>query len=125
MTAGEIFVVDDDASVRRALDRLLRSAGYGVRTFASAGDVMAAMRSDRPACLVVDVRMPECTGLELADTLRREPDPPAVIFITGHGDVAMAERAMERGALDFLPKPFDDSVLLDAIAQAVRKTARS
>jgi two-component system response regulator FixJ len=124
MTAGEIFVVDDDASVRRALDRLLRSAGSGVRTFASAREVMAAMRSDRPACLIVDVRMPECTGLELAATLRKEPDPPPVIFITGHGDVAMAERAMERGALDFLPKPFDDAVLLEAIAQAVRRVAR-
>ena len=124
MRSGAIFVVDDDASVRRAIDRLLRSAGYGVRTFASAREVMAALRTDRPACLIVDVRMPECTGLELADTLRQQPDPAAIIFITGHGDIAMAERAMDRGALDFLPKPFDDSVLLEAVAHAVGKAER-
>jgi two-component system, LuxR family, response regulator FixJ len=121
MTLEEVFVVDDDVSVRRAVDRLLRTAGYRARTFASAQEVLAAMNGDRPACLIIDVRMPGCTGLELAEMLRTLPSPPAVIFITGHGDIDMAVRAMKAGAVDFLAKPFDDDALLDAVAQAVRK----
>jgi FixJ family two-component response regulator len=124
MTSDEVFVVDDDASVRRAVDRLLRTAGYRARTFASAQEVMAAMNSDRPACLIIDVRMPDCSGLELADTLCKAPTPPAVIFITGHGDIDMAVRAMKAGAVDFLAKPFDDDALLEAVAQAVGKVER-
>ncbi len=124
MTSEAVFVVDDDPSVRRALDRLLRSAGYQVRTFASAYEVLAEMHGGRPACLIVDVRMPGCTGLDLVELLRKAPDPPAVIFITGHGDIGMAVRAMKAGAIDFLAKPFDDVVLLDAVAQAVRKVER-
>jgi FixJ family two-component response regulator len=124
MTSEAVFVVDDDPSVRRALDRLLRSAGYQVRTFASAYEVLAEMHAGRPACLVVDVRMPGCTGLDLVELLRKAPDPPAVIFITGHGDIAMAVRAMKAGAVDFLAKPFDDVALLDAVAQAMRKVER-
>jgi FixJ family two-component response regulator len=121
MTDAEVFVVDDDAPVRRALDRLLRSAGYRVRTFGSAQEVLAEMVHGSPACLIVDVRMPELNGLDLVEMLRKEDASAPIIFITGHGDIAMAVRAMKAGALDFLAKPFDDEVLLDAVAQAVRK----
>lgn len=117
--SGEVFVVDDDPSVRRAIERLLHAAGYPVRSFASAYELIAVMRSERPACLVIDVRMPDCTGLELADMLRSAPAPTPVIFITGHGDIQMAVRAMKGGAVDFLAKPFDDQALLSAIAHAV------
>jgi FixJ family two-component response regulator len=121
MTDAEVFVVDDDAPVRRALDRLLRSAGYRVRTFGSAQEVLTEMAHRSPACLIVDVRMPELNGLDLVEMLRKEDASAPIIFITGHGDIAMAVRAMKAGALDFLAKPFDDEVLLDAVAQAVRK----
>ncbi len=124
MTTDEVFVVDDDASVRRAVDRLLRTAGYRVRTFASAHGVIEQMGADRPACLIIDVRMPGCNGLDLADRVRKVPSPPPMIFITGHGDIPMAVRAMEVGAVDFLAKPFDDRALLDAVAQAVRQVQR-
>lgn len=120
---NEIFVVDDDAPVRRAVDRLLRTAGYCVRTFGSAREVLAAMQDDLPSCLIIDVRMPECNGLDLFDALRRTTTTAPVIFITGHGDIPMAVRAMKAGAFDFLTKPFDDRALLDAVEQA-RKTAR-
>jgi FixJ family two-component response regulator len=120
---NEIFVVDDDAPVRRAVDRLLRTAGYCVRTFGSAREVLAAMQDDLPSCLIIDVRMPECNGLDLFDALRRTTTTAPVIFITGHGDIPMAVRAMKAGAFDFLTKPFDDQALLDAVEQA-RKAAR-
>ena len=125
MTDTEIFfVVDDDAPVRKALDRLLRVAGYRVRSFASARDVLTEMSTSNPACLILDVRMPDCNGLELFEALRSTRNLVPVIFITGHGDIAMAVRAMKAGAVDFLPKPFDDNALLDAVAQAIaRKTA--
>jgi len=116
---SEVFVVDDDASVRRAIERLLHTAGYTVRSFASAYELIGVMRSHRPSCLVIDVRMPDCTGLELAEMLRVTPAPVPVIFITGHGDIEMAVRAMKAGAIDFLAKPFDDQALLNAIAHAV------
>jgi FixJ family two-component response regulator len=119
MTSDEVFVVDDDASVRRAIERLLHTAGYAVRSFASAYELISVMRTHRPACLVIDVRMPDCTGLELAEMLRGAPAPAPVIFITGHGDIEMAVRAMKAGAVDFLAKPFDDQALLNAIAHAV------
>jgi FixJ family two-component response regulator len=115
--------VDDDAPVRRAVDRLLRTAGYCVRTFGSAREVLAAMQDDLPSCLIIDVRMPECNGLDLFDALRRTTTTAPVIFITGHGDIPMAVRAMKAGAFDFLTKPFDDQALLDAVEQA-RKGAR-
>ena len=121
MTDLEIFVVDDDAPVRRALDRLLRVAGYRVRAFASAHDLLAELPSSTPACMIIDVRMPERNGLELFETLRSTRESIPVIFITGHGDIAMAVRAMKAGAADFLAKPFDDKALLDAVAQATSK----
>jgi two-component system response regulator FixJ len=121
MSDVEIFIVDDDAAVRRALDRLLRVAGYRVRAFPSAQDVLAELPNSSPACLIIDVRMPDRNGLELFETLRSMRESIPVIFITGHGDIAMAVRAMKAGAADFLAKPFDDKALLDAVAQATTK----
>ena len=118
----QVFVVDDDESVRRALDRLLRSAGYRVCGFASALDVLPEVERNAPACLIIDVRMPMVDGLELFDSLRAADIAVPVIFITGHGDIAMAVRAMKAGAFDFLAKPFSDDALLGAVAGAVARS---
>lgn len=124
MTEGEtlVAVVDDDFSVRRGLDRLLRSAGYRVETFASAREFLARSPSLRPACLVLDVSMPGQSGLHLSDALAAEQSGIPIIFITGHGDLAMAARAMKAGAADFLSKPFDDEVLLRAVERAAARS---
>ena len=114
----EVFVVDEEESVRRAVERLLRTAGYAVRGFASAEDVLAAIPGGQPACIIIDVRMPGINGLDLFDRLRQTACAP-VIFITGHGDIPMAVRAMKAGARDFLAKPFNDEALLGAVAEAV------
>lgn len=116
-----IFVVDDDPSVRRGLERLLRSAGHRVESFASAREFLARPEHDGPRCLVLDVRMPGQSGLDLHDRLVASGRDIPVIFITGHADISMAVRAMKAGAVDFLPKPFDDSELLDAASQALER----
>jgi FixJ family two-component response regulator len=116
-----VFVVDDDPSVRKALGRLLRSAGLRAEAFASAQDFLAQERPDAPGCLVLDVQMPGLSGLELQRTLDEENVRLPIVFITGHGDIPMSVRAMKAGAADFLPKPFDDQNLLDAVRQAVAK----
>ena len=124
MSTGEatVFVVDDDASVRRGLERLLRSAGHQVATFASAREFLDRNLVAGPCCLVLDVRMPGVSGLELQEKLTAlECDVP-VIFITGNGDIPMVVRAMKAGAVDFLAKPFDDQELLDAVDQALGRT---
>jgi len=112
-----VAVVDDDLSVRRGLERLLRSAGYRVETFSSAREFLARNGAAPPACLVLDVSMPGQTGLQLHDALTAAGGDIPVIFITGHGDVAMAARAMKAGAAAFLSKPFDEEVLLRAVEQ--------
>lgn len=118
-----IFVVDDDASVRRSLERLLKSAGYQVESFPSAVEFLASGRHQQsPACLVLDLRMPGLTGMDLQARLRELKSPLAIVFITGHGDIPTSVRAMKDGAADFLPKPFDDTQLLDAVARAVERT---
>jgi FixJ family two-component response regulator len=118
--------VDDDASVRRSLARLLRSAGYGVELFASATDLLESGRHQQgPACLVLDVRMPGLTGMDLQSRLQELNSPLAIVFITGHGDIPMSVRAMKDGAVDFLPKPFDDTQLLAAVARAVERTVQT
>jgi FixJ family two-component response regulator len=119
-----IFVVDDDASIRKSLTRLLTSAGYAVEAFASGREFLAAERPPGAACLVLDVRMPGFTGLDLQKALARAPHRLSIVFITGHGDIRMGVRAMKDGAVDFLTKPFDDRDLLDAIGRAVAKDAR-
>ena len=114
-----VFVVDDDASVRRGVERLLRSAGHQVKTFASAREFVDHASVAGRCCLVLDVRMPGVSGLDLQEKLTAiERDVP-VIFITGNGDIPMVVRAMKAGAVDFLAKPFDDDDLLKAVAQAL------
>ena len=119
-----MFVVDDDASVRGALARLLHSAGYQTETFASAEGFLAQSRFDAPGCIILDVRMPGLNGLELQQTLAAADRQLPIVFITGHGDVPMSVRAMKAGAEDFLPKPFDDEELLKAVAQALNRSQR-
>ncbi|MFO7303955.1 MAG: response regulator FixJ [Gammaproteobacteria bacterium] len=116
-----IFVVDDDAAVRDALKLLLRSVGQAVETFASAQEFLDAYSEDRPGCLVLDIRMPGMSGLELQQKLNEKHSILPIIFITGHGDVPMAVEAMQAGAVDFIQKPFRDQDLIDRINQALEK----
>lgn len=117
--AAVVFVVDDDASVRAALESLFRSVGLAVRSFGSAQEFLSEPVADIPACLVLDVRLPGMSGLDLQRELaERDPALP-IIVITGHGDIPMTVRAMRAGAVEFLPKPFRDQDLLDAVQQAL------
>jgi FixJ family two-component response regulator len=118
---GTVFVVDDDLSVRRGLERLLRAVGHRVESFASAREFLERRSNERPACLVLDVRMPGQTGLDLRDELQAAGCRIPVIFITGHGDIPMAVQAMKAGAADFLTKPFDEDVLLHAVDRALAR----
>lgn len=116
-----VFVVDDDLSVREALSSLIRSVGLRVETFASAQDFLRHQRPDAAACLVLDVRMPGLSGLDLQRELAHAGERIPIIFITGHGDIPMSVRAMKAGAVEFLPKPFRDEDLLDAIREALER----
>ena len=116
-----VFVVDDNTSMRAALVRLIRSAGLQVTSFASAEEFLRQNRPDVPACLVLDVRMPGMSGLELQRELVAVKNQIPVIFITGHGDIPMSVRAMKAGAVEFLAKPFHDQDLLDAVQQAIKR----
>jgi FixJ family two-component response regulator len=118
-----IHVVDDDESVRSAMTRLLTAAGYGVRTYASAGDFLLDPPTDTPGCLLLDLRMPGPSGLDLQDSLARHGVRLPVIFFSGHGDLATGVRAMKAGAVDFLAKPVESKVLLEAIESALRTDA--
>ena len=121
MPGPVIFVVDDDASVRKSLARLVASAGYTVETFASAQDFLARPPAAGPCCLVLDIRMPGITGLDLQKMLAGRVYAIPIVFITGHGDISMGVAAMKSGAVDFLPKPFDGKDLLDAVRRALTK----
>ena len=103
-----VFVVDDDPSVREALESLLRSVGLGVRTFASAQDFLSNERPSVPSCLVLDVHLPGLSGFDLQQELAKTGVQISIIFITGRGDIPMSVRAVKAGALEFLPKPFDN-----------------
>jgi two-component system, LuxR family, response regulator FixJ len=116
-----IFVVDDDSAVRDALKLLLRSVGQAVETYGSAPEFLDAYSADRPGCLVLDIRMPGMSGLELQQKLNERHSILPIIFITGHGDVPMAVEAMQAGAVDFIQKPFRDQDLIDRINQALEK----
>jgi FixJ family two-component response regulator len=116
-----IFVVDDDSSVQGALARLLRSAGFQVETFASAHEFLACSPPEGSACLVLDVRLSGESGLALQETLRSQGWCLPIIFLTGHGTVPMCARALKAGAVDFLQKPCDDQVLLEAIHTALER----
>lgn len=117
-----VFVVDDDAAVRKSLARLVKAAGYEAETFASVRDFLARRPHEGPCCLVLDVRMPGLTGLDLQETLRVAGQRLAIVFITGHRDVPVSVKAMKGGAVDFLTKPVDGETLLGAIQQAVART---
>ena len=119
-----VIVVDDDASVRRGLERLLRAAGYRAETYGSAEDFLARPPVTGPCCLVLDVRMPGQGGLDLYQTLTTRGDYIPAVFITGHGDIPTVVRAMKAGAVDFLVKPFDEEELLNAVDQALNGKGR-
>ena len=116
-----VFVVDDDRSVRRSVVRLLETAGLRVEGYPSAEAFLERDRPDGPGCVVLDVRMPGMSGLELQRRLTAADRPMAIVFITGHGDVPMSVDAMKAGAVDFLLKPFDDEALLAAIDRAIAR----
>jgi FixJ family two-component response regulator len=126
MTAAApmVFVVDDDPSVRKSLTRLIGSAGHAVEAFASAREFLARERYPGPCCLVLDVRMPGLTGLDLQEALASAGRRMSIVFITGHGDVPMSVKAMKGGAVDFLTKPVDDKNLLAAIERCVARDVR-
>jgi FixJ family two-component response regulator len=121
MKAGDsiVFVVDDDSSVREALTDLIASVGLLVEAFKSAREFLEYKRPDAPACLVLDVRLPDLSGLDLQRELIRTEAPIPIIFITGHGDIPMSVRAIKEGAVEFLTKPFRDQDLLDAVRHAI------
>ena len=115
-----VFAVDDDVSMREALSRLFRSIGMRAEIFASAQEFLRFKRPDAPACLVLDVRLPGLSGLDLQRELAAAGFPIPIIFITGHGDIPMSVEAMKAGAVEFLTKPFRDQALLDAIHHAIQ-----
>jgi FixJ family two-component response regulator len=117
-----VFVVDDDAAVRDAIKDLLESAGIAVQTFGSGREFLAAQRVDSPSCLILDVRLPEMSGLDFQRELAAAKVEVPIIFITGHGDIPMTVQAMKAGAVDFLTKPFRDQDLLDAIHKAMQRS---
>ncbi|MGY8817797.1 MAG: response regulator transcription factor [Pseudomonadales bacterium] len=114
-----VFVVDDDPSMRDALSSLLRSTGLNVQTFESAQSFLDCQRPERPSCLVLDIRMPGLSGLELQQHLLALSDDVPIIFITAHGDIPLTVRAMKAGAIEFLSKPFEEHALLLAIEQGL------
>lgn len=116
-----VFIVDDDSSVRKALANLLCSVGVKVQTFGTAQEFLSSERPDAPGCLVLDVRLPGMSGLDLQRQLAEAKIQLPIIFITGHGDIPMSVDAMKAGAVEFLTKPFREQVLLDAIQQAVER----
>ena len=117
-----VFVVDDDDLFRRSTERLIRAAGFNVQPFTSARDFLKNPRPQGPACLVLDVRMPGLSGIDLQLELTQSGIDIPIIFITGHGDIPMSVRAMKAGAAEFLTKPFKGRVLLDAVRAAVEKS---
>jgi FixJ family two-component response regulator len=116
-----VYVIDDDASVRKSLERLIRAAELGVQIFSSAQDFLSCTLPDYPGCLVLDVKMPGVTGLELQEKLTAVHRFIPIIFITGFGNIPASVQAMKAGAVDFLEKPFDDKTLLDAIHRAINR----
>ena len=117
-----IYVVDDDSSVRTAVKRLIRSLGFTVETFDSAQAFLNHEPHDGPACLVLDIRMPGTSGIQLQEQLAKVGVQIPIIFITGHGNIPMSVKAMKAGALDFIEKPFEDQKLIDAIQAAIARS---
>jgi FixJ family two-component response regulator len=121
---SRVFIVDDDPSVQKGLGRLLRSAGYACESFRSAEAFLARDPYAGPCCIVLDIRMPESTGLSLQETLSVAGRDEQIVFITGYGDVPTCAKAMRAGAIDFLPKPFRNEDLLDAVARSLERSER-
>lgn len=115
-----VYIVDDDPGVRKSLSSLLRSAGFEVQTFADGAEFLQATRRDAPECLILDIRMPGMSGVDLHASLEQSPFPIPVIFITGHGDIPLAVRMIKAGALEFFTKPFNDQDLLNSTYRAIR-----
>lgn len=118
-----VCVIDDDEGVRGSLDSLLRSAGFAVHTFAAPTEFLACGEVDDASCLILDIRLGNADGLEFQEELAASEVPIPVILITGHGDIPMTVRAMKTGAINFLPKPFDDDEMLKAVCEAVERDA--
>jgi FixJ family two-component response regulator len=118
-----VFVDDDDVSVRESLELQIKFAGWQPETFASAGEFLPRPRTAMPNCLVLDISLPDLNGLELQKLIASERTDMPIIFITGHGDVPMTVQAMKGGAVEFLTKPFDDEVLLNAMRHAIKRSA--
>jgi FixJ family two-component response regulator len=116
-----VFIIDGDVSVRKGLSRLLRSAGFAVETFATAEQFLEREHYEGIGCLVLDVRMPGISGIDLQDELSKAAYSMPIVFITGHGNIPMSVHAMKKGAVDFLAKPFDDEELLQAVRAAIEK----
>lgn len=125
MSAGRVYVVDDDAAVRDALGMLFRAAGLQVETFASASAFLSGPRPEAAACLVLDIRMPGVSGTALHDELLAGGSTLPIIFITGHGDIPMAVAAIKKGAYDFVEKPLDDARLLEQVRLAMAQGTRA
>ena len=122
MTQPMVFVVDDDASMRGAVSNLIRSVGFQVEAFTSAQEFLASTRPDTPCCLILDVRLPQVSGLDIQAELTKAQIYIPIIFVTGHGDVPMSVKAMKAGAVEFLTKPFRDQDLLDAVKVALERS---
>ncbi len=118
-----VLIVDDDPAIREALSSLLRSVGLNVRVFESAREFLSGERPQGPACLVLDVRLPGFSGLDLQQELRRRGEPIPIVFITGYGDIPTTVRAMKAGAMEFLPKPFRERDLLQAIRAGLEEAS--
>jgi len=114
-----IFVIDDDPSVRQSLESLIKSVDWRVRTYGSAQEFLGSGQLDAPGCIVLDIRLPGLSGLDLQQALAQTKSCLPIIFITGHGDIPMSVQAMKAGAVEFLPKPFREQVLLDALILAL------
>ncbi len=121
-----VFVVDDDAPVRKSLERLLKSAGYRTESYPSADEFLAGWEADpKPGCVLLDIMMPGQDGMQLQQTLRASALEIPIIFITGHGDIPLSVKAMKFGAIDFFLKPIDDQKLLQAVEEAIRRDAQA
>lgn len=124
MSESTVFIIDDDREVREALQLLMESVGLNVTSFDSANAYLEQFDAARPGCIILDVRMPGMSGLDLQNLLLEKPLCPPIIIITGHGDVPMAVRAVQAGAVDFIQKPFNDQALLDSVHRALAHDAR-
>ena len=120
-----IHLVDDDESLRTAVSRLLRAAGYEVRTYGSAGEFLISRTHETRGCILLDIRMPGPNGFELQEALAKENEPLPIIFLTAHGDIPMTVRAMKAGAMDFLTKPVQRETLLSAVRNAVAHNSKA